>query len=236
MHEVFGSERDYTNLAMNPNKADDVLNVRFYLRSVENKLKSWGGDVDEEVVNQDGSVGMIKKRIKGAGMPIFEPIEYVEIKGAGESKFTVIDAPANRNGYTHRFARQYAAFKRGETARAIGLPMSEWPGCNRADADNAAQRDIHTVEQAAAAPDGVIPNSLKQRAKDYLEAAKGQAPMTQMRAELASRDAEIAGMKAQMTALIEASARTEARQAQADAEPEAPKRIRNRKPASTPNP
>lgn len=190
MEEFFDGDMGFTDLAYG--KSPDNTNVRFYVKSVENKLLSWGGDVMEEVVNADGTVGVVRKRIKGAGHPIFEPIEYVELRGPGESKFTIIDTPAHRNGYKHKYARQYAAFKRGEKAHLIGLPLADWPGCNRADADNAAQKDIHTVEQAASAPDGVIPSVLRQRARDYLEASKGLAPLTEMRAALASRDAEMA--------------------------------------------
>jgi len=211
MHDIFGSESDYTKMAMNPDPADDSLNVRFYVRSVENKLKSWGGEVEEEVLGPDGAITVVRKRMKGAGYPIFEPVEYCEIKSPGEAKHTVLDAPVLRRRGEYlkrRFARQYAAFKRGETARAVGLPLSEWPGCNRAEAENLAQKDIHTVEQLAALSDAAISGigpiqGLKQRAKDYLEKAKGQAPLTEMRAAMAQKDAQIAAMQAQIQALAE---------------------------------
>jgi uncharacterized coiled-coil protein SlyX len=42
----------------------------------------------------------------------------------------------------------------------------------------------------------------KQRAKAFIDVAKGNAPIEQMNAELAKRDAEIENLKAQMSALM----------------------------------
>lgn len=188
-----------------PAPEDAGLSVRFYLKSVVNKLKSFGGEIDVEVPNADGTFSVVKKRVKGEGHPVFEDVEYVTIKALGQ-KVEEIDAPAHRNGYRFRFARQYEAFKKGETAKQDGLPISEWPGCTRADADNLAVYGIHTVEQLVAMPDQNLQAvghymALKQRAKDYLQTAKGLAPINQLRAENESMKDKLAQMEAQIRAL-----------------------------------
>lgn len=185
--------------------SDAGLMVRFYVKSVVNQLKSFGGEIDVEVPNEDGTFSVVKKRVKGAGRPIYENVEYVKIKAIGQ-KVEEIDAPAHRNGYKLRFARQYEAFLKGQDARQEGFPIKDWPGCSPADADNLGVHGIHTVEQLVAMPDqnlqAVGPYmALKQRAKDYLATAKDMAPMNELRAENDSMKERLAQMEAQIRAL-----------------------------------
>jgi hypothetical protein len=61
--------------------------------------------------------------------------------------------------------------------------------------------NVRTVENLAEMNDGVLQKfmggqALRQRARDFLAAAKDAAPLSQLRAELEKRDAEIEALKA----------------------------------------
>lgn len=161
-----------------PNKGDAALFVRFRMHPRKDAAAS-----------------------KEAGRPIFKNIEYVSISSPGD-KLNQIDRPA----YPHdkqRFRRQYRAFKENMADSSSGTPLSKWPLMDAAQVEELKHFNVHTVEQLAMMPDGNIPNvgnisHLKKHALDYLEVAKGNAPLVKMRAELETRDAAMAALRQQM--------------------------------------
>lgn len=172
--------------------ADGGLNVKFYLAAIENRAKS-----------------------EAEGRPIFDEVEMVRI--AVPAQVDRVERLAHE-GDKRRFPLQYAAFKSGKQDAETGTPLSAWPVITVSQVAELAARNVRTVEQLVAMADvdaahfmGI--RALQQRARDYLEAAKGSAHLTQMRAELESRDvalaaqkdvhdSEIAAMKADMARLL----------------------------------
>lgn len=139
------------------------------------------------------------------GRPIFADTEYVEITVPGD-KGNQIDRPA-RDDDRQRFPRQYAAFKSGKGETHNGTPLSEWPQVTRSQVEELAYFRVKTVEQLAELSDGNARNvgpilALRQKAKDFLEKAKGGAVESRLRAELDERDSKLAAMQAQIDALI----------------------------------
>lgn len=145
-----------------------------------------------------------EERSRVEGRPIFEDLEYVEIM-----------VPGDRNNIVHRpvrpedrqkYARQYAAFKGGQGEALSGTPLAEWPGISRSEVAELAHFNIRSVEQLATVGDGHLQRmgpllALRQRARDFIEKAKGNAPLEQMRAELATRDNLIATQQVQLDEL-----------------------------------
>ncbi len=165
----------------NANTQDERLLVRFYLEAIHNEDKS-----------------------KAEGRPVFEEIVMVSITAPGWTDH--VKRPAWEADY-QRFPKQLAAFKSGQETPETGTPLKMWPLVTVGQVAELNYRNIRTVEQLAAVADvdatkiqGAI--ALRQSARDFLEAAKGAAPMTALRAELEARDSRIAAMEAQMAELV----------------------------------
>lgn len=215
-------------MADRPEKGDEKLLVRFYLRPVQNRLKSEGGefecagagdprvkallkDADRTGVKVEVIQDTVNRRkmavVTGAGRPIFDDVEYVEIRAPDTiDKFTGNDRPAT-NRDRKRFKRQYLAFKEANSESVTGTPLEKWPMVTGAQVMelkylriDGEKHSIRTVEELAEFPEAFLASlgalgALKKKAQDYLEAAKGQAPMVRMRAELDTRDAEMGELR-----------------------------------------
>lgn len=187
-----------------PNKGDQALFVRFRMHPRKDEAET-----------------------KAQGRPIYRNVEYVSISSPGD-KFNQVDRPA-RQPDKQRFRRQYRAFKENQEDAGSGTPLSKWPLVDAAQVAELKHFNVHTVEQLAMMPDGNIPNvgnisHLKRHAVDYLEVAKGNAPLVKMRAELETRDALLAAMQRQMDEQAKVIASMNARNLAADAEAAEPKR------------
>lgn len=177
------SEASYsdTQRAMEGRSADDRLMIKFEMFPHPNEIKSLE-----------------------AGHPVYDDREYITIIVPGD-KNSIVHRPVWAQDRT-RFARQYAAFKNGLSQEVTGLPLTMWGGMKLSQAKEFEYFNVKTVEQLAGMSDGngiAIHGfqELKQRAKDYLAFTKEQQPMLQMRAEIESRDTQIATLNEQFTAL-----------------------------------
>jgi hypothetical protein len=137
---------------------------------------------------------------KEAGRPIFKSVEYVSISSPGD-KFNGPDRPATDYD-RRRFSRQYAAFRANKTEQHVGTLLSKWPLIEAAQVEELKFFNVHTVEHLASMPDGNIPNvgnisHLKKQAADFLEMAKGNAPMVRLREEHETTKAELEILKRQ---------------------------------------
>lgn len=162
---------------------EDNALVRFSLRPVENKEKS-----------------------AAEGRPIFEDVEYVEIMTPGDKSSIV--SRALRETDKQRFRRQYAAWKADaqNSQPIIGTRLAEWPQVTRSQVEELRYFNVHTVEQLAEVSDGNIRNvgpimALRKKAQDFVAAAKGNAPLAQLRDELAKRDNELEALRRQVAEL-----------------------------------
>lgn len=163
---------------------DSKLYVKFYTRPVMHGFKS-----------------------NEAGRPIYEDKEYIQILVPGDSK-TTVDCPVTAE-FRARFPNQYAKFKANESQSVTGTPLEMWPQVTRAMVAELKAQNITTVEQLAEMADTTAQNimgnhDLRRRAKNFIEASKGEAVNNKLTEELNKRDDEINLLKTQMAQLVAA--------------------------------
>jgi hypothetical protein len=178
-------------------KADQQLAVRFYVDEVEDSAAS-----------------------AAAGRAIFKAVEFCEIRVPGDRDSVVQErvrymTPDPRD----RFPAAYAKFKRGEKSQHVGTPLHTWGPMPRAQALTYAAAGIYTVEQLASLADNhaqSLPGSIadRQRARDFIAEANGQAPLAQARLEMQAMRDEIRALRDAL--------RDQGKEAPAAVEPAAP--------------
>lgn len=142
-----------------------------------------------------------------AGRPIFDEVDYIEIATPGD-KNNIVHRPMREDDH-RKYAQQYKAWKTGQDSDvATGLPLAAWAIMDRATVEEFAYFKIRTVEQLASVSDGNAQRlgTLKNwipKAKDYMDQAKGAAPLAKLRDELALRDNQLETLQRQMTELTE---------------------------------
>jgi hypothetical protein len=144
---------------------------------------------------------------KREGRPIYKTQECVEIRAPGSR-----DVKMGRIKYMQpdpriRFARAYANWKAGREVQVEGQLLRAWGFLTPARVKEYEAMHVHTVEQLAGLDDvhsQDIPGSLAERtkARDFLEMAKGAAPLAQARAETAKVKAELEALKEQVQAML----------------------------------
>lgn len=135
-----------------------------------------------------------------AGRPIFEDVEYVKIIVPGDRD--EVHRPA-RESDRRQFQQQYAAFKAGKEAPVTGTPLTAWPSLTASQVAELAFFNVKTVEQLADLPDAHAQKfmgiqAIKQKAKAFLEAAAGNAPLEKAMAAIEERDNVIETMQRQL--------------------------------------
>lgn len=129
---------------------------------------------------------MHEQKSRDAGRDIFEDTEMVEIRTPGDRD--VIRRPVSAED-KKRFAPLYVAFRRNESQEAVeGFPLKEWASISRSQAAELAHFGIRTVEHLAGAPDANLQQigplmALRQKARDWLAAAKDNAVLAKLRSE-----------------------------------------------------
>jgi hypothetical protein len=144
------------------------------------------------------------RRSAEEGRPIFEQREFVRIYVPGD-KDNVVDREVE-DADRRRFAREYDAWKRGLDAPTTGTPLSQWPAVDRAQVAELEFFHVRTVEELASLADNHASrfrgiNDLRQKARDYLAAAQGQAPIERLRYEVAAKETEADGLRTQVEEL-----------------------------------
>ena len=177
---------------------------RFYMGLVQNELKS-----------------------KEAGRPIYDDIEMIEIKWAGNTK-SELHAPAsdrcdrplrnpqNNDRYYVRwrehpdFAKAYESFKAGQGGTVQGTPLSELPFLTEGRRAELRAINIHSAEQLAGLTGAQIGKygfgmgDLCKQAQNYLERAKGTELDVRHEREKDEMRAEMAALRAQVDMLASA--------------------------------
>lgn len=173
--------------------AEAHLDVQFYLDTKENPSKS-----------------------VSAGRPIFDEVEMVRIRIAGD-KGTDFHAPAHmkatyvregigdpgrRISYVERFPAEYEAFKRGISQAVTGTPIEEAPFLTMANRAELKAVNVFTVEALAGLEKteklGMQGAAWRDQARAYLERAKGSAVDGKLIAETQNLKAEIENLKAML--------------------------------------
>jgi len=162
------------------NKADPLVVPIFKIHTTKNDTKS-----------------------REAGRPIFDDMEVVEVRFAGDrNKISVFPAhticgeAVDDNGdtiritYAERWADQYKRFKAKSQQIAEGTPVDELPFLTQAKRSELKALSIYTAEALAALDGQPLKNlgqggrELKNQAQAYLDNASGSANVTKMAAEL----------------------------------------------------
>lgn len=141
---------------------------------------------------------------KEAGRAIYKETDFIKIMVPGD-KLSVIDRPVDEID-KRRFADRYAKWLAGQGNVVEGTPITSLPKMTPAKVEEYKFFNIHTVEQLADAPDNLGQKFMgfhedKRSAKNFLEIAKGNAPIEKMNQELKERDAKIEELAAQIDAL-----------------------------------
>jgi len=157
----------------------------------------------EPVLNDDKSAE--------AGRPIYDEDDFVTIVIPGNRNATFVSRVTN--DVKRRFESKWKRYAAGLEQTQSGTPLEQWPQMSVSMVATLKAMNVYSVEQLAEMSDGdaqsIMGNfALRQRAKVFLEAAKGEAVNAKMEAQLEKRDEEINALKAQMQELINANAAT----------------------------
>lgn len=122
---------------------------------------------------------------KKAGKKVFRNVEKIEIRTG--SRDTVDREVTNEDRVN--YSAKYLAFKAGQSQDEVGgYPLKKWPPITKGEAETLYAAGVKTVEQLAAAADsrlqGLGPmQSLRQKAKDWLEEEKRGSKVSALREE-----------------------------------------------------
>lgn len=170
-----GEVIDWDHNVYTSQEADKNLHVKFFLHPKQDDVKS-----------------------ADAGRPIFDELEFVEIRVRGD-RINMVSRPAH-DGDRQRFAGTYAAFKAGNAEQHSGTMLSAWPPMTRAMVEELKYFGFYTVEQLAQASDSVCSKfagltTWKQKAAAFLAMSAGSsAPLEKLTAKLGelSNEKEVA--------------------------------------------
>lgn len=143
------------------------------------------------------------KKTEEMGRQMFRSVEMCSIRIPGDKDNQVVGRVEKMTpDPRRRFPVDYARFKAGEKAQYEGTPLREWGVLDRATVKSYEAVDVHTVEQLAGMSDVICQQyrgsvADRQKARDWLDKARGLEPVAQARAENAA-------LKAQIEALTEA--------------------------------
>lgn len=159
----------------------DLIVPRFFINTTENKAKT-----------------------REQGRPIFEDMECVEVRFAGDrNKISVFPAHAicgqsetddgdyRQMTYAERWPEQYKRFKAKQTQVAEGTPIDELPFLTQAKRSELKALSIYTAEALASLDGQALKNlgaggrDMKNQAQAYLDNASGSANVTKMAAKIA---------------------------------------------------
>lgn len=154
---------------------------------------------------------------KEAGRPIYEDMEAVEVRFAGDrQKISVFPAHAycgqfqNEDGdyeqvtYAQRWSKQYGRFKAKEQQVAEGTPIDELPFLTQAKRSELKALNVYTAEALAALDGQSLKNigpggrELKNQAQAYLDRASGSANVTKMAADMEDMRQTISALQAEL--------------------------------------
>lgn len=131
---------------------------------------------------------------------IYEDSEFIKIFIPGDKQTNIIRQTFPNDKL--RWPQQYARFKQGLTDQVIGTPLSSMPTINEAKIKEYEFFNIRTIEQLAECADGSQCGQAmrgfhddKRKAVQFVEAAKGSAPVKELREELDQLRAELAAMR-----------------------------------------
>jgi hypothetical protein len=213
--------------AMTPDAGDKSLRVRFFLESMKDEVLSSGGEVAEKdrrvviakekgievepVLNDDGRPIRGRVRIVGAGRPIYVSEEMIEIRTPGNKDNVIVQRVRKMEpDPRERFPAQYAKFKRGDEQQHVGTLLRKWGILDEGEALTYEAIGIFTVEQLAGMTDAACQeyrgsSADRQKARDWLDTVKGNAPAAAARAEAQKLRDEVRALRDELQSMKGAS-------------------------------
>jgi hypothetical protein len=181
---------------------DALVIPKFFIHTTENKAKS-----------------------KAAGRPIFDDMECVEVRFAGNRQtvsvfpaHTICGEAQDEDGdsrpitYAERWPDQYKRFKAKSQQIAAGTPVDELPFLTQAKRSELKALSIYTAEALAALDGQELKNigqggrELKNQAQAYLDAAAGTADITGMASKIEALEQLVAELRSEK---VEASGQSQ---------------------------
>lgn len=156
--------------------------------------------------------GSLENKAKSliAGAPQFDDVDFIVIMAPGE-KDPIFEGKVRETDKS-RFSRAWEAYKQKREAPVNGMPIEQWPLISAARVSELKAVGVPTVEALANVTDerlrnlGMGARDLRQKAIDFLAAAKSSAPLAQMREEIESiklllkqKDEAIAALQAEVS-------------------------------------
>ena len=139
------------------------------------------------------------ERTAAEGRPIFKEAEFIQIMVAGDRNASHIRPVAP--GDKLRFGKQYDHWKKTQNNEMLtGTPLEAWGVLSLAQAEEYRYFGVRTIEQMAELRDDIVlkipgATKLKQRAREFLDISRSEAPLKAVNAELEKRDNEIATLR-----------------------------------------
>lgn len=165
-------------------------------------MATYGDDKNSHAIFSQEAV-LNDFRSNEEGHPSYDNVIMLEIMtpGAKTTFKTVVKDEEAGHPYSDRFPNQWKQFKAQQEQVSEGMPLTEWPVINKAQALNLKANGIHTVEQLASVIDqnlgilGLGGRELRDKAKTYINRAIDASEITKIHAELAVLRADNAAMK-----------------------------------------
>lgn len=151
----------------------------------------------------------VQNRVKTdeAGRPIYDEFDFVTIMTPGDTK-TVVYRKATEQD-KQRFSKAWGLYSRGLEQVVEGTPLEQWAGISKSQVKELQYVNVRTVEQFVGVSDANVQKlgpgymQLQKRAKQYIDAAKGEAAATAAARENEKLREEMALMQEQMDAMQE---------------------------------
>lgn len=146
-----------------------------------------------------------KRKSQEEGRPIFDDVEMVEIHIAGDTKSVTVQKVTDK--HRNRWPQHYQAFKNHQETPISGTPLDQWPSLTASKIMELKSLKIHTLEDLAGLNENAIGRlgmggrDLVKRANDFIELAKGSAPLERLSNELEEKEKEIQALNARLDEL-----------------------------------
>jgi hypothetical protein len=135
-----------------------------------------------------------------AGRPIFDEVPCIRIMTPGSRDVMVQKV---NESYKRRFPKQWDRFEKQQEEVVDGTPLTQVPWLTVGIIAELKAVNCHTLEQLATMSDTAMSKMMgmmgfRQKAQNFIAAAKETAPFTQMQAKIEERDNEITLLKSQL--------------------------------------
>lgn len=136
--------------------------------------------------------------VKAMGRPVYEDLDFIRKRIPGD-KDQIVERRV-REEDRRKYPERWRLYKAGQSQAAIGTPLEKWAGLEKSQVLEMAHFGIKTVEHLAGVSDEGLSKigpyiALRQKARDWLATARGNAPVDALRADLARKDNDIQVLK-----------------------------------------